>query len=139
MEIKLLEYIPRDEFQFCKDIYDSWQVPVPTEVVVTEPKYCVPQYARVYRVHRWLVDGEILDYDRLRKLDNFHGTANYNQILLVEVWIDRGDDGHTAYYHRGYRFITAEDFQREWDNMRYSLTLPTCMYWYWKDHPYPEE
>ena len=56
--------------------------------------------------------------------------------MLVEVWFDYGDDGHTDYYHGGYRFIPHSLYVKE---MKYIWCghLPTCMTWDYSAEEYP--
>jgi len=83
------------------------EVPLPTEVVVTEAKVVVPRMARVYQPDLYLVDGEAVDYQELVRLrgSDFHGTAHEESVLLWEVHQDNGDDGHWDYRHEGWVYL----------------------------------
>ena len=134
---KLYDFIPKQEF-IPIDCYLIEEIPVPTEMVITEPKLAVPQYARVYRTGQYILNDEIVEYHTLAKIPNFKGTNNYDEILLVEVWLDNGDDGHTIFSHEGFRFITKSQFEKEKTTERHYVgQLPQCMYWYYKNQEYP--
>ena len=45
----------------------------------------------------WYRDGKVLDYDELRRQEDFRGTGHEVQVCDVEVWHDWGSDGHTEY------------------------------------------
>lgn len=85
---------------------------IPTQIVITKPGVYVPEQGRCWPTHQWEYKGQILNYEELIKATaadgGFQGTANYPQIYLYEVWIDQGDDGHTAYRCVGYMYVVGE-------------------------------
>jgi len=123
----LFEFIPRKEFQFT-DEYRGGTCWVPTEFIITKPDVYSPQQARYWEVPRWHVDGKLLSYNDLRVLDGFIGTGHYDQILLVEVWVDSGEDGHVDYSHHGYRYVPKSQFDYEMKYKSKYDSLPECMH-----------
>jgi hypothetical protein len=116
-------------------------IPVPTEFVVYSPKLCTPKYARVYNVSKWIVNGEILDYKTLSSTRHFKGTYSHDEIILVEVWSNYGDDGHTHYRHVGYRYVPESLYEKEikYNIPFYAGYLPYCMSFIDLNEDYPIE
>jgi len=138
--IKLYEFIPREDISFKYPIAE--EIPVPTEFVVKSVQICTPSFARVFRTGFYLLRNEIVDYKTLYEKENerFKGTSHYDEVFLVEVWVDCGDDGHVCFRHVGYRFVPESLLKNE---RKYSLmehytgALPNCMHWLWEGNPYP--
>lgn len=88
---------------------------VPTEFVVDKPQIVAPDRIRARHPSRWLIDGEIWDYDELKNVPNFHGTSGFDNesLICVETWADYGDDGHVLYRHEGYRLLTRAQIEAE--------------------------
>ncbi len=103
---------------------------VPHEVVVYHPAQITPLQARIYRTNTWLVNGKIIDYKELAKTEGFRGTSHHEEILLVEVWMDNGDDGHVCFSLRGHRAVPEARLKYEREHPRFLIgTLPLCMHW----------
>lgn len=73
--------------------------PVPTEFVIIEPKFCVPQMGR------WFWSSLYLPKEYTRKQENDE------YIVCVEIWEDEGDDGHTHMVLQGYAFFSERDMR----------------------------
>ena len=103
---------------------------VPTEFVIHKPQHLVPDVARIYSTNLWNVNDTIMGYDTLAQEPSFRGTSYYDEILLAEVWLDHGDDGHIQYSLRGWMYITTSRLEEELaeDRMKWQ-GLPTCMCW----------
>lgn len=99
------------------------QYDVPTETLVLTPRYVVPVQARAFRTNRYLLRGEVVDYEVLRKEPEFHGSYQYREIWMAEVWTDKGSDGHIHYTLVGFRFVPEDVLQlkRTWWNGQGSL------------------
>jgi len=136
--IVLLDFIPKKDFQFDNECLCQ-TIGVPTEFVVNKAQMCEPTQARIFNTRKWVVNGKIVDYDYLRKLDGFKGTCHHDSVLLVEVWVNNGEDGHTSFNHLGYRYIQQSLFQMEMEDIRTDDGLPTCMTWYWPEEGYPSK
>jgi hypothetical protein len=95
---------------------------LPTQRVVSEPKFIVPTQAKAWRLYLFVIDGKVLDYHTLLKTtDDFRGTAQFeaNQLWLTEYWEDQGSDGHTNYRHRGWSYsVGAPAFDADLDYER---------------------
>jgi len=92
---------------------------VPTECVITEPTTQVfPIQGRVYPTGFFQsARGHLVDYEELvADYDDgtfggeagkppFPGTSAFKQVFLVEVWKDRGCDGHVEYCLCGWMFV----------------------------------
>ena len=106
---------------------DDYAISIPEHHLVTKPGLYAPRQARVFRTGVYMVDGEIVNYDFLRKLPDFHGTSNYDSIVLVEVYEDRGMDGWTDYRFIGYRAVETSKFVLDRDAHQGGRDLPACM------------
>jgi len=89
------------------------QIPLPTEVVVCEPRHVTPLMARIFRTSFHLYLGNVclndeIQVDIINRFGKFEGFFKYGsrEVFLAEQWLDEGDDGHTDPYMNGYRFIT---------------------------------
>lgn len=83
---------------------------VPTEIVVIGPELVVPRMARAFQTQFYhYKEGCFLEHYEIRKRLEASGAKfivdNHPNAWLVEVWSDRGDDGHTDYCHSGYRLV----------------------------------
>lgn len=101
IEVYSLKEIP-EEFH----LRDTQQFGIPTEIVIMDTKAVEPIQARYWRIDRWLVDGEIVNYGFLQKLPDFKGYGKYAQLYVVELWGDEGDDGHINQILQGYGLTT---------------------------------
>ena len=79
---------------------------LPTEVVIREPQIAVPVEGRVYKVGLFLKNGSIMTYEEISKLDGFNGTYWEQELMLVEIYLNGGEDGHTRYVLEGYALMT---------------------------------
>lgn len=88
----------------CETIY------LPTEVVVHVPQTVVPKTARVYKTP-WYVQGSILiNYHEewLRQPAPIRREMQRNpnnDVYLIEVWDNVGDDGHVLFAQQGWRLV----------------------------------
>lgn len=64
------------------------QIPLPTEVIVRNASFVIPNMARVWR-------------------------TNIDNIYCMEVFDDKGDDGHISYQHVGYAFVNNHHSDEE--------------------------
>lgn len=114
------------------------EVPVPTEMVISQAGFYSPKMARVWNAYMYYYDGQIMTYQELykavvAKTGNFPGTSHFPHVLLVEVWDNQGDDGHTEFGLVGWRFVTDETLEKDIEKIqdekeyfRYS-GMPPCM------------
>jgi len=110
---------------------------IPTETVVCAPTFVAPKQARVYRTGLYMLDGRPATYPEISSQPGFSGTGSCDEVLLVEVWMDYGDDGHVCYSLFGHRFVPASRLRHEMDNPEEFMTgyhrhgsgLPLCMSW----------
>lgn len=71
---------------------------VPTECVLKSPKdICAIQTGRIYRTNLFRRGDEALTYEDLASQKDFKGTYHEDELLLLEIWSDVGQDGHVAY------------------------------------------
>lgn len=82
---------------------------VPTEVILTEPKYVIPMQGRIYQTKFILWDDKIQDIEKVQKnyktysdYGSYYGYGNLPKIYLKECWEDEGGDGHTNYIMKGW-------------------------------------
>lgn len=112
---------------------------VATEVVVTKPEMVVPQVARAYNTDLFNYKGHAVTCDWLsghaaRMGVEWRGCANdmAQDVVMVEVWEDHGDDGHVAYNITGFRFVPVSAL--ELLSTHWCFTgFPECMLWQWFD------
>jgi hypothetical protein len=101
--------------QFLTKIRDRF--PIPSEFVVREPKFVVPDYGRTFDTGLAILpSGRIGNYDALRQElfendEEFRGWGDFELVMLVEVWADGGDDGHTHYELIGWAYAWGEMLQ----------------------------
>lgn len=108
--------------------------PVPTETVVYEARMVVPLMARAFRTDLYLLNGSVVPYNQVSRRPGFRGTAYETLIVMVEVWADAGEDGHTDWEHVGWRFVP--DFCLKFPGMGVLCNLPEPMqkqYWDYRD------
>ena len=131
-EIKLYEFIkPPMHPQVSHLTKIQSRLNIPSEFVVTKPEYVIPQQARIYYTNLYILDGDIVGYDTLAQEKPFQGTSHYDEVLLVEVWMDDGDDGHVNYVLRGWMYVPASRLQEELDHpiFKSGTDMPLCMFW----------
>ena len=112
-------------------------VNMPTEVVVYKPEFSIPMQARVYKTHLYWHENKVKDYNELMKTARpFKGTSYHDEIMLVEVWLENGDDGHTSYRLDGWRYVPQSRLDEELNGSKWYREmchggegLPTCMRW----------
>lgn len=90
---------------------------LPTEVVVRSARDILDlrlAQARAYPTNLYLYRGRCVPVEELQRdlKERFKGTHAFEEIYLVEVWGDHGDDGHTDYRQRGFAFVPASDLDR---------------------------
>jgi hypothetical protein len=85
------------------------ELPLPTELVVTQPGFIVPRLARVYFTDLYLYEDSVVTYRELQQQKGaaFHGTAYEVGVFLWEVFEDYGDDGHTDYRLMGWVLLPS--------------------------------
>lgn len=118
---------------FRREIYrhDTYLM---TELRVNKPGPVYPDRARIFETHLYLFDGEVVDYNGLRDRcqkrrprEKFEGTSAHENVVLVEVYADHGDDGHIRNELIGYRFVgekALEDRQAVWGTMSVIMNMP---------------
>jgi hypothetical protein len=132
--VVLGEFIPFERFKpewavfFRRGGY-GYEFYLPTEVVVNKPEFVTPAVARVFRTQYHEYEGKFLSTHELQHRvtatgQDYRGSAYYPEVVMVEVWEDRGDDGHTEYEHFGYRFVLASELNKTDD---WLPGLPKCM------------
>jgi len=85
--------------------------PLLTEAVFQEARIVVPEFGRAYRTGRYLMNGRVVSYDEIRARPGFVGTYAEEEIWMVEVWEDHGDDGHIRQTQIGWRFVPSKCLQ----------------------------
>ena len=133
MKIELYKFITPPEHPDIKHLtYISQMINIPTEFVIHQAQIVTPDQARVYNTHLYWYEDEIFDYDGIRKAANgFKGTSHYDEVMLAEVWMDNGDDGHTAYSLQGWMYVPYSRLKKELEGHCWFREggLPTCMSW----------
>ena len=107
------------EFLFRSLTKSFLSLPIPTEIVIEKPTFCVSKMGRAYETDFYLntLDGGlILDYNQLQKFClqkgiEFRGTMFYSKIYFVEQFSNVGDDGHIQYSLIGWRLQAEEDIK----------------------------
>lgn len=132
--VVLGEFIPHERFKsewaiFFREGVHSAEFYLPTETVMTEPGFVVPKVARTFGTRYHEYEGKFLSADEVQRRvvatgQDYRGSAYYPEVILVEVWEDYGDDGHTEYMHYGYRFVLESELKKADD---WLPGLPTCM------------
>jgi len=87
--------------------YYMHQIGLPTELVIKDAQVVTPIQARYWQIERWLVEGKVVDYEYIRALEGFSGSAHYTSLYIVELWGGNGDDGHIEPCFEGYG-LTAD-------------------------------
>jgi len=98
--IELMKRIDEPNPKWLLNRFETF--PLPTEMVVWQPGYVIPDMGRCYRLRYHECDGKFYDtMTELRESDEFqlNGWNNFKDanIYLYEVWRNYGDDGHTEY------------------------------------------
>ena len=85
--------------------------PVPYETIMTGETQRHTFYGRIYTTSFFQVNNEVVTYDEMRSLrgDEFKGTAFEDQLVLVEIFDDEGQDGHIAYVLKGLVLISQDN------------------------------
>jgi len=121
--IEINKPIRRDvfSFEYCSTIYRDFFIE--TEVVISEPKVCVPKTARAYYtdIYYWF-NGEkssIKTYSEITHENNGKAVPinKLRRILAAEIFYNCGDDGHVNYIHVGYVYV----LESEMNSYPYSL------------------
>jgi hypothetical protein len=101
--LDLLEAYPLNGLPDDIDLRWVWmkQIGIPTEIVIKDTQVVTPVQARYWEIERWLYKGEVVEYELLRALEGFKGTAHHTSLYIVELWSGRGDDGHIEPYIEG--------------------------------------
>jgi len=124
-----IRYFPQQVFH-----YDTY---LPTEKIVRGNEVPECRRGRVFNTRALFFGDKVMSYDDLHahyvKLgEQFPGTSAFEQLMMVEVYEDRGDDGHTDYRLVGYRFVNekALEERNSWSGMM------SCMKAGWKETDY---
>lgn len=89
------------------------QFTLPTQVVIADANPIPPErftIGRAYTTDLQIAEDGIIGHRCV--VDSVRGMESHQQkpLLLVEVWRDYGDDGHTNYTHRGWMVARESDF-----------------------------
>ena len=107
------------------------RINLPTEIVIDKPQYVIPQQARIYSTYLYWVDDRIMDYKTLlnsKKAEGFKGISHYDSIVLVEIWSNYGDDGHTEYNFYGWRYVPVSRLEEELEDPLFKdNNIPLCI------------
>lgn len=117
--VKIGQFIPIKEFKSEWAIFFAYHIHrfyLPTEVVIGawahyRPASEFPREARAFTTDLYVFKDHIVTYEWLLHMhkvigEEFKGTYSCSDHLcLAEVWDDQGDEGHTDYHLRGYRFV----------------------------------
>jgi hypothetical protein len=132
--VVLGEFIPHERFKaewavFFREGVRSAAFYLPTETVVTKPELVVPKAARTFNTRYHEYEGKFFSTDEVQRRvvatgQDYRGSAYYPEVVMVEVWEDHGDDGHSEYEHFGYRFVLAAELNKVDD---WLPGLPKCM------------
>jgi hypothetical protein len=146
--IPLIEFHPEWANFFRSRYYPRGQeLWIPEETVVLAPRFVCPDQARAFRTGLYLFamsDSSVKQPTDIETIisaigDKFRGTSQFDEVLLVEVWSNSGDDGHTEWRHEGYRFVDEQALQiRHSTDARYTRgpsvqQLPVCMTGGWNE------
>lgn len=127
---KIISFEDFTDWSLCQwGIIDLY---LPTECVVTEPKIVMPQIARAFRTDLYLYENEIVDYNTLRNkvgIDKFKGSGYYESVILLEVWEDSGDDGHTGFTLKGFVFVKESNLKESLKTKKYPEDLINDLIW----------
>lgn len=108
---------------------------VPTELVATTARIVIPRQSRSYQTYLFIDDnGNPLPYNELQKTKRCRGVHFERTVSLVEVWTDRGDDGHVQYVQIGWRFIPTDTLQWVSSFIGREPGLPEAMLEQWWDY-----
>ena len=88
------------------------QEPLPTEIVIREAGFQVPNYKRVYyNTFLYFYDDcimtgpEIVRSVQGKVNEIFRAMSDYPEVNIHEIFVDCGDDGHTDYQFVGWKFV----------------------------------
>ena len=93
-------------------LLDYQSYPLPTEVVIREPQFVVPQMGRIYRTGLMLehLPGSREAVDTVVMVEHYPGSREaVDTVVMVEHYCNRGDDGHTEMELEGYIFVPATE------------------------------
>jgi hypothetical protein len=85
---------------------------LPTEIVIRTAGFQIPDEVRCYNTGRYLSEGKIMEprtlYERHQRKSprGNYSLSAYRELILVECFVDRGDDGHTDYGMQGWALTT---------------------------------
>lgn len=109
------KFVPAHEFDarwamFFRDEIRGYDTYLPTEILVRKPELVQPRRGRIFKTNLYLKKGFVFTYERLRKHhEKLGNTMPYpdgmEEVVLVEVYANHGDDGHINYELVGYRFV----------------------------------
>lgn len=85
--------------------------PVPYETIMTGETQRHTFYGRIYTTSLFQVNNEVVTYDEMRSLrgNEFKGTVFEDQLVLVEVFEDEGEDGHIDYVLKGLVLMSQDN------------------------------
>lgn len=103
---------------------------IPTEYVIYEPQLVAPRLGRAFNTELYLKNHKPVGYDELSADPSFVGTYREVSIVLVEVWTNRGSDGHVDWEQVGWRFVPNYCMQFPSYDKRLKLPEPMQLqYW----------
>ena len=112
------EYTP-DNFTFVQCLAGRvTQYPLPTEIVLHEAGFHVPDMARVYRTELLVHTNSkgrtsVLTDKQATDIFGYDTRDKCVEVILAEVWYNDGDDGHTHFFLHGWVFLTQEMLDTE--------------------------
>lgn len=85
--------------------------PIPYETIMTGETQQHTFYGRIYTTSLFQVNNKVVTYDEMRSLrgNNFKGTAFEDQLVLVEIFDDEGQDGHIDYVLKGLVLMSQDN------------------------------
>ena len=109
------EDLSERHFLVLQDIISSRYVfrsfPVPYETIMTGGTQQHTFYGRIYTTSLFQVNNEVVTYDEMRSLrgSEFKGTVFEDQLVLVEIFEDEGQDGHINYVLKGLVLMSQDN------------------------------
>lgn len=82
---------------------------LPTECHIVTPKVVFPVQGRMWETGKFVLRGNIVDYNILKKEPSFSGTSYYSKVYLTEILDDNGEEGHIDYCLYGYGLTSNPD------------------------------
>ena len=91
--------------------YSFQSFPVPYETIMDGASQTHNYYGRIYATDLYQIEGKVINYDELRRLRGkaFAGTMLEDELVLVEVFGDCGEDGHVKYVLKGVALMSKNN------------------------------